>query len=58
MLRKEYGIIQFEFDSGGPSKIAAFIPAVSPSGVPVVWQPSVDDESIEFAVEVVDPPGV
>jgi hypothetical protein len=52
MLRKEHGIIQFEFDSGGPSKIAAFVPAVSSSGVPMVWQPTVDDESIEFAVEV------
>ena len=49
---QEYGVIQFEFDSGGPSRIGAWVPAVSGGGLPVVWQPTTDEDSIETAVEV------
>jgi hypothetical protein len=51
MLRKELGIITFQFDSGGPSKIEAWVPAVSSSGAPTVWQPSTDDNGMEHAIE-------
>lgn len=47
MRRKEFGLVGFEFDSGGPSRIEAWIPAVGPSNSPAIWQP----ESEEFGIE-------
>lgn len=51
MFRKEYCIVGFEFDSGGPSRIDAWIPAVSPSGIPAVWQPDSDATSMEAMID-------
>lgn len=52
MLRKEFGLVRFAFDSGGPSKIEVFIPAVSSTGgSATVWQPASDHDSIERAVD-------
>jgi hypothetical protein len=51
MLRKELGMITFQFDSGGPSRIEAWIPSVSSSGVATVWQPDADDNGMEQAIE-------
>lgn len=51
MLRKELAVISFEFDSGGPSRIETWIPAVSATGVPVVWQPESDAQSMEAFVD-------
>lgn len=51
MLRKELGFVHFEFDSGGPSRIEAWIPAVAPGGVPAVWQPDSEARGLEAAVE-------
>jgi hypothetical protein len=39
-LLQELGLVDFEFDSGGPSKIQGWIPHVTPSGVVQVWQPA------------------
>lgn len=51
MLRKEFGVISFEFDSGGPSHIEVWVPYVSPSGVMSNWQPDNDAASMETAVD-------
>ncbi len=37
--QKEHGVISFEFDSGGPSRIEAWVPFVSSNGVTAIWQP-------------------
>lgn len=51
MFRKEFCVVGFEFDSGGPSRIDAWIPMVSPSGVPSVWQPDGDSSSMEAKID-------
>lgn len=51
MLRKEMGVVSFEFDSGGPSRIEAYLPFVSPSGLPSIWQPREEEQGMEAAVE-------
>ncbi len=51
MFRKEYCVVGFEFDSGGPSRIDAWIPSVSPSGIPAVWQPDSDTTSMEAMID-------
>lgn len=51
MLRKELGLIRFEFDSGGPSRIEAWVPSVSAAGITSMLQPSTDDDTIEALVE-------
>ena len=38
-LRKELGIVQFQFDSGGPSVIHAWVPYVGSGGMPQLWYP-------------------
>lgn len=38
-LRRELGIVQFQFDSGGPSVIQAWVPCVSSGGLSQVWYP-------------------
>eukprot|EP01031_Cornospumella_fuschlensis_P035605 gene35605-43181_t len=50
VLRRELGVVSFEFDSGGPSRIEAYIPHVSPSGLPAIWQPSEEQQGLEAAV--------
>lgn len=50
-FRKELGVVGFEFDSGGPSKIDAWIPFVSASGIPTVWQPDSDDNGMEESID-------
>jgi hypothetical protein len=47
MLRKELGIINFEFDSGGPSQINVFIPSVNNSGFATVFQPTEEKYGLE-----------
>jgi len=47
MLRKEHGVIDFEFGSNGPCRIDVWLPAVSGSGLPVVWQPREESEGME-----------
>lgn len=49
--RKEFGVVSFEFDSGGPSKIDAWVPSVTPSGVPTIWQPETDDAGMESFID-------
>jgi len=51
MLRKEYGIVGFEFYSGGPSKIDVYIPYVSASSEASVWQPTKEGNGIDKRVE-------
>lgn len=36
---QELGVVDFEFDSGGPSKICAWLPRTTPSGTTQLWQP-------------------
>ena len=38
-LRKELGLVQFQFDSGGPSVIHAWVPYMNSSGMQQVWYP-------------------
>jgi tubby and related proteins len=51
MFRKEYAVVGFEFDSGGPSRIDAWIPAVSPSGVAAIFQPQSDLDGMESKID-------
>lgn len=51
MLRREFGVVGFEFDSGGPSRIEAWVPAVTAAGVPINWQPDSDQQGMEASVE-------
>lgn len=51
MRRKEHGVVSFEFDSGGPSKIECHVPYVSASGLMSVWQPESEEEGLERCVE-------
>lgn len=51
MLRKEFGVVGFEFDSGGPSKIECFVPYVSQAGLVSVWQPEEEGSGLERRVE-------
>lgn len=44
-------MIDFEFDSNGPCRIDAWIPAVSSNGSAVTWQPSEDIQSMEYHIE-------
>mmetsp|Transcript_11899 Transcript_11899/g.19645 ORF Transcript_11899/g.19645 Transcript_11899/m.19645 type:complete len:561 (+) Transcript_11899:86-1768(+) len=55
MLRKEHGVVGFEFDSGGPSRIEAWVPHVSSSGAPVTWRPDSDQNGIEALVDSLGP---
>jgi len=50
-MRKELGLLRFEFDSGGPSSIEAWIPSVSQIGVPQILQPSAEADCIDNLVE-------
>ncbi len=50
MLRKELAVIDFEFDSSGPSRIEAWIPSVSASGVPVEWRPPTEGQGMEYNI--------
>ena len=51
MLRKELGLIRFEFDSGGPSRIEAWVPTVSAAGIGSVLQPSSEEETLGAMVD-------
>jgi hypothetical protein len=53
-ILQEHGVISFEFDSGGPSRIEAWVPYVSPSGAVATWQPTEDAQSMETRVEQKD----
>jgi hypothetical protein len=45
-------VISFEFDSGGPSRIEAWVPSVSSgTGLAAVWQPDSEEAGMEAAVE-------
>ena len=51
MLRKELGLIRFEFDSGGPSRIEAWVPTVSAAGIGSVLQPSSEEDTMGALVD-------
>jgi len=51
MLRKELGLVRFEFDSGGPSRIEAWVPSVSATGVATVVQPATEDDTLGALVD-------
>ena len=51
MLRKELGLVRFEFDSGGPSRIEAWVPGVSATGVATMVQPSTEEDTLGALVE-------
>lgn len=51
---KEYGVVGFEFDSGGPSRIEAWVPYVNSNGMVTVWQPDSENASMEAKVEEKD----
>ena len=44
-------MVRFEFDSGGPSRIEAWIPHVSASGIASVLQPREELETIQGKVD-------
>lgn len=48
---QEHGVISFEFDSGGPSRIEAWVPHVSSTGVVATWQPDSEANSMEARVD-------
>jgi tubby-related protein 1 len=50
-LRKELGIVDFEFDSGGPSKINAWVPRATPSGTTQLWQPRRESDFMEACID-------
>lgn len=43
--------MRFEFDSGGPSRIEAFIPSVNSSGTAHNWQPSCEEDGIHSRIQ-------
>lgn len=45
--------MSFEFDSGGPSHIEAWVPFVSAGGMAVNWQPMNESSGIEAAVDTI-----
>mmetsp|Transcript_9111 Transcript_9111/g.8982 ORF Transcript_9111/g.8982 Transcript_9111/m.8982 type:complete len:404 (-) Transcript_9111:322-1533(-) len=51
MFRKELGLVRFEFDSGGPSRIEAYIPSVNTAGSASVWQPNNEDLGMNANIE-------
>lgn len=53
-MLQEHGVISFEFDSGGPSRIEAWVPYVSSSGMVSTWQPNTEEGSMEARVEAKD----
>jgi len=57
MIRKEFGVVSFEFDSGGPSRIDAWVPPVSASGQAGCWQPDNESSGIEAAVDALTASG-
>ena len=48
---QELGLIRFEFDSGGPSRIEAFIPYVNSAGSACIWQPESEEEGMNINVD-------
>jgi len=48
---QEFGVVSFEFDSGGPSRIDAWVPPVSAGGQACSWQPDSEGNGIEAAVD-------
>jgi tubby and related proteins len=45
------GLIRFEFDSGGPSRIEAFIPSVNAAGSASVWQPNCEEDGMNMKID-------
>lgn len=45
------GLIRFEFDSGGPSRIEAFIPSVNAAGSASVWQPNCEEDGMNMRID-------
>lgn len=50
LVRRELGLVQFEYDQMGPGTLRAVVPAVSSAGVMDVWQPETPAQSIAGAV--------
>jgi len=52
LILQEYGAVRFEFDSGGPGVVEAWIPSVNSSGSTCAhWQPSSADKSMSTLIE-------
>jgi hypothetical protein len=52
MTRKEYGVVRFEFDSGGPGVVEAWVPSVNSSGSTCAhWQPNSSEKSMSTIIE-------
>eukprot|EP00753_Platysulcus_tardus_P018132 PLAT6733.2.p1 GENE.PLAT6733.2~~PLAT6733.2.p1 ORF type:complete len:371 (+),score=141.75 PLAT6733.2:47-1159(+) len=45
-LRREMGVVVFEYDRMGPGRMEVAIPRVSEMGVPVVWKPREDEDKM------------
>ena len=45
------GLERFEFDSGGPSRVEAFIPSVNASGTAHTWQPNCEEDGITSRIQ-------
>jgi tubby-related protein 1 len=50
LLRREHGLIQFDYLQSGPSKISVFIPTVSLSGQVREWQSQQESDGIDREV--------
>ena len=48
---QELGLVRFEFDSGGPSRIEAFIPSVNPVGSATTWQPTSEEVGMNAKID-------
>jgi tubby and related proteins len=51
LTTQELGLVRFEFDSGGPSRIEAFIPSVNSVGSASTWQPSSEDHGMNARID-------
>lgn len=51
LIRRELGLVQFEYDQTGPGTLRAVLPMVSAAGVIDVWQPDDPEQTIAGVME-------
>mmetsp|Transcript_26112 Transcript_26112/g.34302 ORF Transcript_26112/g.34302 Transcript_26112/m.34302 type:complete len:410 (+) Transcript_26112:198-1427(+) len=51
MIRRELGLVKFEYDEMGPGRMRCFIPSTSGVGVAQPWRPQTEEETISHHVE-------
>jgi len=51
VIRRELGVIKFEYDQIGPGRMKAYVPNTSPSGVAQLWRPQTEEETMSKALE-------